>query len=90
MNLLDTGEASVIQLAIDRQIATVCIDETVGRRIARLSNLQVTGSIGILIRAKREGLLLSVNNALRKMEQKGIWISDRIKTIALREAGEEP
>jgi len=34
-NSLDTGEASVIQMALDLGIATVCIDEAVGRRIAR-------------------------------------------------------
>lgn len=47
-NSLDLGEASVIQLALNKNISTVCIDEAVGRRIARLSGLSVTGSIGIL------------------------------------------
>ena len=42
-NSLDPGEASVIQTALDLQIATVCIDECVGRRIARLIYLSVTG-----------------------------------------------
>lgn len=49
--LLDVGEASVIQLAQDEGISTVCIDETVGRRVARMSGLQVTGSLGVLLRA---------------------------------------
>jgi len=31
----DSGEASVIQLALIKKIGTVCIDETTGRRIAR-------------------------------------------------------
>src|SRR6266404_1799206 len=35
LNSLDCGEASVIQVAIDFNISTVCIDETAGRRIAR-------------------------------------------------------
>jgi len=52
-NLLDKGEASVIQLALNEGIQTVCIDEAVGRRIARLSGLRLTGSIGILIKAKQ-------------------------------------
>jgi len=33
-NTLDLGEASVIQLALDENIHTVCIDESMGRRIA--------------------------------------------------------
>ena len=48
-NSLDKGEASVIQTALNENIKTVCIDEVAGRRIARLNNLKVTGSLGIII-----------------------------------------
>ena len=34
-NALDRGEASVIQLALNESIKTVCIDEALGRRIAQ-------------------------------------------------------
>jgi predicted nucleic acid-binding protein len=54
LNLLDRGEASVIQLALNENINTVCIDESAGRRIARIHNLFLTGSIGILLRAKKD------------------------------------
>lgn len=46
LNSLDLGEASVIQLAIDQSILTVCIDEVVGRRVAKLNGLYLTGSVG--------------------------------------------
>jgi predicted nucleic acid-binding protein len=68
-NSLDLGEASVIQLAINKNISTVCIDEAVGRRIARLSGLSVTGSIGILLRAKREGYPLSIKQVAGRKSQ---------------------
>lgn len=55
-NSLDVGEASVIQLALNEGIKTVCIDEAVGRRVARLNDLSLTGSLGILMRAKKEGI----------------------------------
>jgi len=51
-NALDPWEAVVIQLTLLENIQTVCIDEAVGRRMARLCGLQLTGSIGILLRAK--------------------------------------
>lgn len=41
-NILDEGEASVIQLALNEGIDTVCIDEKVGRRIAKLNDLHLT------------------------------------------------
>lgn len=90
MNVLDNGEASVIQMALDKQISAVCIDEAAGRRIARLAGLLITGSIGILIRAKNEGLISSLSDAIQNMESRGIWIGERVKTVALREAGETP
>ena len=45
LNSLDLGESSVIQTALDMKIRTVCIDEAMGRRIARLNGLTLTGSL---------------------------------------------
>jgi len=86
---LDVGEASVIQLALQKGVPTVCIDETVGRRIARLNNLKVTGSIGILLRAKKEGFPIVMQNAIQSMQSHGIWLSQGVISFALKEAGEE-
>ncbi len=82
-NTLDRGEAAVIQLALYEDIQTVCIDESVGRRIARLNGLDVTGSIGVLIRAKKEGLPFSMRYAIEQMREKGIWLSERVIRVAL-------
>jgi predicted nucleic acid-binding protein len=87
-NSLDLGEASVIQLALNKNISTVCIDEAVGRRIARLSGLSVTGSIGILLRAKREGYPLSIKTAIQKMLNHNIRLSQTVIDFAIKEAGE--
>ncbi|MBO1048425.1 MAG: DUF3368 domain-containing protein [Dolichospermum sp. DEX182a] len=88
LNSLDIGEASVIQLALNNNISTVCIDEAVGRRIARLSGLAVTGSIGILLRAKKEGYPLSIKTAIEKMLNHNIRLSQRVINFALKEADE--
>ncbi len=88
-NALDRGEAAVIQLALDEGVSRVCIDEPVGRRLARLSGLTVTGSIGVLLRARREGKLVSVRQAIERMRARGIWLSETVVAFALRETGEE-
>ncbi|MBX9258209.1 DUF3368 domain-containing protein [Desmonostoc muscorum CCALA 125] len=88
-NSLDLGEASVIQLALNKNISTVCIDEAVGRRIARLSGLSVTGSIGILLRAKREGYPMSIKTAIQKMLNHNIRLSQTVIDFAIKEAGED-
>jgi predicted nucleic acid-binding protein len=87
-NTLDTGEASVIQTALDFGILTVCIDEAVGRRIARLNGLLVTGSLGILLRAKAEGFPLSVSTMIDNMQRHGIWLAKNLAEAAIKLAGE--
>ncbi|MDY6802872.1 MAG: DUF3368 domain-containing protein [Cyanobacteriota bacterium] len=89
LNSLDIGEAAVIQLAMNENIKTVCIDETTGRRIAKLSGLSITGSIGILLRAKREGYPLSIKTAIQGMRDRGIRLSESLIAFALEEAGED-
>lgn len=88
LNSLDLGEASVIQLALNESIKTVCIDETVGRWIARLSGLTPTGSIGILLRAKKEGYPMLMRQAIERMLNRGIRLSETVIAVALQQAGE--
>jgi len=45
---LDKGEAAVIQLALENNIALVCIDELKGRRAALAVGLKVVGSLGLI------------------------------------------
>ena len=59
-----------------------------GRRLARLSGLTVTGSIGVLLRARKEDRLPSVRAAMERMQAHGIWLSDPVITFALRDSGE--
>lgn len=83
-NSLDLGEAAVIQLALNENIKTVCIDEAIGRRVARLNGLALTGSVGVLIRAKKEGFIDSISEAIECMKARNIWLSDRVVQFALR------
>ena len=69
---LDEGEAAVIQLAVERGVARVCIDEWRGRRAAAAVGLKVTGSLGLLGRAKQIGLVDSIRPWIAKLEAAGI------------------
>jgi predicted nucleic acid-binding protein len=88
LNALDRGEAAVIQSALNQRIETVVIDEAAGRRTARLNGLNVTGSIGVLLRAKREGYQLALQEAISRMRAHNIWLSERVIAFALAQAGE--
>jgi predicted nucleic acid-binding protein len=87
---LDTGEAAVIQLALDLPIATVVLDDLKARRVARRSGIAVTGSLGVLLDAKRAGKLDSVTEAVERLRRHGAWLSDALVNRALSLAGEKP
>jgi len=82
-NALDKGEASVIQTAMDLNVSLVCIDEIVGRRMARLCDLTLTGSIGVLLKAQHLGYPLDMASAIRNMQSQGIWLSEKVIAFAL-------
>lgn len=81
-NSLDSGEASVIQIALNKNIETVCIDEAAGRRIARLNNLKLTGSLGIIISAINNGENIDLEKIIKNMKNNGVWISDQLRKKA--------
>lgn len=85
---LDEGEAAVISLALELGFLWVLIDERRGRLVARTIGLRVSGSVGVLLKAKREGMLSAVRPCLEAMRSRGIWLSERLVAFALREAGE--
>jgi predicted nucleic acid-binding protein len=85
LNSLDRGEASVIQTALDRHILLVAIDEVVGRRAARLAGLSVTGSIGILLKARKLGLTGSLADSFIRLRAHGIWLGAQVQAFALEQ-----
>jgi len=74
---LDQGEAEVIALAIERNAHLVLIDELAGRQVAQSLGLIITGSVGILIRAKQVGKIKWIKPFLNDMTQQGIHFSSR-------------
>jgi predicted nucleic acid-binding protein len=85
---LDPGEAEVLILA--RELgATAAIDERRGRLIAAELGIPHTGTVGILLAAKRQGLIPLVKPLLDQLAANGIRLSSRLYEEACRQA-EEP
>ena len=66
---LDQGESEAISLAVNRHAEILLIDEREGRETARGLGLRLTGTLGILMRAKLDGSLNSLGETLEKLRQ---------------------
>lgn len=86
---LDAGEAEAIALALEMEAELLLMDKHVGRETARHLGLHYTGLIGILIEAKRKGLISAVKphlDALRDVA--GFRVSDLLYERVLQDEGE--
>jgi len=72
---LDLGECAAIALAEELGAERVLIDELAGRQAAKSRNLPVTGTLGILLIAKKQGLITSIKPVLDLLIYRGKWIS---------------
>lgn len=80
---LDPGEASAIALALAQTEPMLILDESKGRSVAKRLGLKVTGTIGLIIKAKERGLIESGKQILDKLEKHGFWLSERLKKQVL-------
>jgi predicted nucleic acid-binding protein len=85
---LGRGEAEVIALGLEHPDSRLILDDALGRRIARLHKLQITGTVGVVVKAKQAGLLPAVAPILFALQEAGLWLSDALVTEVLRQAGE--
>ncbi len=85
---LDRGEAEVIQLALERGIGLVCIDELKGRRAATAAGLKVAGSLGLVSRAKTLGLIPAARPLIEKAMREGIFYHPDLVAQVLKALGE--
>ena len=86
---LDKGEASAIALSLELEDCLLIIDERKGRAIAKKLGLQITGTLGVIIKGKELGMISSVKEILEKLEKFGFWMSEPLKDKILSIVGEK-
>lgn len=85
---IDGGEAEVLALAKEHEAILVLIDEKKARQVAQDIGLIVRGTVGILLEAKKKGLIDTIKPLVIEMQNNGIRLSKSLIDFALREAGE--
>jgi hypothetical protein len=86
---LGGGEREVLALALETPDSVCVLDDALVRQIARTLQLHFTGSLGILIDAKRARLITTVRPYLDQLHSLGFRLAAHTRTAVLHLAGEE-
>lgn len=87
--LLDAGEAAAIVLCHELGADLLLCDDLQARRVAAAQGIRVVGTLGLLVRGKRAGLLDAVAPILNEMLAHGMRVSPELVEETLTLAGEK-
>ena len=85
--VVDPGEAEAITLAFEQKVRII-LDDRKAREAAHRLKIAVTGTVGILLKAKAEGIVASIRPLLDALEAHQFRIGSSLRAEALRLAGE--
>lgn len=85
---LDQGESEAIALAVERNANVLIIDEVKGRHVAKQLVTKIIGMGGILVEAKRAGIIETVKPHLIALKDTDFRLSDQLLELILEQAGE--
>ncbi|MBU6409668.1 MAG: DUF3368 domain-containing protein [Verrucomicrobia bacterium] len=86
---VDAGEAEAIELALELRADRLLIDERKGRNLAVQEGLSVIGLLGVVLLAKRKGIIPSARALLQRMDDEaGMYLSAEIRNAALKSVEE--
>lgn len=78
LDRLDIGESQAIIMGIELSADYLLIDEKEGRLVALEKNINIIGTLGVLIEARSKNLITSVQEEMDKLRHIGFWISDNL------------
>jgi predicted nucleic acid-binding protein len=85
---IEKGESNAIALALETPDCTVILVDFKARKIANQLGLNFTGTIGVIVKAKLNGIIPSIQPLLSKIRETDFRLSTELELIALQEAGE--
>jgi predicted nucleic acid-binding protein len=87
--MLDAGEAEAIALALEQEANLLIIDESAGRAMARPLGIELTGTLGVLLKEFRLGRIPSMREAMDDLvNEAGFFLSLNVRRKFLEAAGE--
>ena len=86
---LGSGETEVLMLALESPDAVVILDDALARRVAETLNLKLTGTLGLLLDAKRAGQVTAVRPIIDQLQVLHFRLTEHTRAAVLKLAGEE-
>ncbi len=86
---LGQGESAVLSFALNNGDVRASIDDRAARRCAEAFSLGTIGTLGILLLAKRRGLIDSARTAISEVRDAGLYIVDDLADLVLKEVAGE-
>ncbi len=88
MGRLHRGEVEVVWGALEYRIPAVLLDDRYARRLASAYGLEYTGPVGLLLLAKRRGMIDAVRPLLTHLTREGFRMSVSLYQAVLQSAQE--
>ncbi len=88
-NTLDKGESSAIALALELGDVLLILDDLKGRKEALKLGFRITGTLGVLFKAKQLGLIDSMKLYIGKLKAIGFRIAEDIEFDLLKRSNEK-
>jgi hypothetical protein len=85
---LGAGEAEALALALAAPTDLVLLDDALARQVAASQGIRYTGTLGILIQAKHQGIVTAVMPLVDAMQHAGFRVSDALKATIRRMTAE--
>lgn len=82
------GETEVLMLTLESRDAVAVLDDAIARRVAETLRLRLTGTLGLLVDAKRAGLIPAVAPLLDKLDTLRFRLAVHTRFAVLKLAGE--
>jgi predicted nucleic acid-binding protein len=85
---LGAGESAVLALALELG-ATAVFDDAAARTAARALGVPLIGTLGVVIRAKRRGLVPSACSVIADLRGAGLYLDDEVVRVTLERIGDK-
>lgn len=84
----DAGETQAMLLYKAEQADYLLIDDRRGRKVAKINHIRTIGSLGVLLHAKRSGLIPHLAPLIQQIAASPVFMSEQLVQTVLELAGE--